>query len=189
MMRKRFLLIAILLCLSSMAFAVQGVSVGLGGGAYAGLPVGQNGYGVSLEGRAKVMWFGFTVSGSCFFQGTGGHEFSVMGSVGPSVDLGGKIRLGLEIGPRFRVVVDADGNPFLYDMEGDLVPAVRTLDYFSYSPVSYRATIEWIAGHLIFGVAYQVDTKYRFKRWSEVKELGSVDWETGTVGCTIKYMW
>ncbi|MCH3908399.1 MAG: hypothetical protein LKE39_06405 [Sphaerochaeta sp.] len=187
-MGKRFGMVLVALSLMGVLCAEGDVGGGFGAGVTTPFPVSSSDWGIQLGGYAHVMWFGFSLTGEARMEENDVSEFSVFPSLGPSLKLG-PVRLGIEAGPRFRVVRDGDGNFWRYDNDGFLTEAEKVIEYFSYSPVAYRASAEWQTGPVAFGVTYQVDTLFRFKHWYEVKDLLDVDWNTGRYGFLIKYLW
>lgn len=188
---RRWVLALAVFCLMASAFAGEYVKGGIGGSVYTDVPqwdMGRmEGYTFGLDGSVRIMWFGLSLSGMYKQVDSQYRELSVLMSIGPDAVVAGKVRLGLEAGPRFRVLLDKNGDKFLYDLDGSIQTAGQTIDYFSRSPVSYRVFGQWLLDKASVGLSYQVDTGYRFKTWAKVKDLLQVDWMTGKLGLTVLY--
>ncbi|AEV29013.1 hypothetical protein SpiGrapes_1196 [Sphaerochaeta pleomorpha str. Grapes] len=116
------------------------------------------------------------------------HELSVLTTGGISLDLLGLARLGFGMGPRFRVLIDKDGNAFVYASDNTSIENWNNFgDAFIKSPVSYRATLDFNLGSIMLGVNYTVDSTYTFENYSEIDRLFKADTNSGKFGVSLLF--
>jgi hypothetical protein len=116
------------------------------------------------------------------------HEISVLTTGGISLDLLGLARLGLGMGPRFRVLIDEDGNASVYASDSSSIETWSNFgDAFLKSPVSYRATLDFNLGDVMLGVNYTVDSEYTFENYNQIGELFSAAPESGKFGVSVLF--
>lgn len=103
-------------------------------------------------------------------------EISALTTVGFSFDLAGFARIGLGVGPRFRVLIDKDGNPSVFASDGNGVGTWEGAgDAFLKSPIAARATVDFNLGHLMLGLNYTLDTGFTFENKDFAKLIESPD--------------
>lgn len=116
------------------------------------------------------------------------HEVSVLTTGGISLDLLGLARLGFGMGPRFRVLIDEDGNASVYASNSSTIESWDNFgDALLKSPVSYRATLDFNLGSLMLGVNYTVDSTYTFENYAEVNRLFEADRNSGKFGVSLLF--
>ncbi len=136
------------------------------------------------------MWFDFALVADYTRLSDGYNEYSTFLGIGLCNRDARKLRVGLEIGPRFRWILKDGDDSSKYYLDTDKNPVVQVddLDCFANSPVAYRLTVDYLlASNVALGCFYQVDTDYRFERWERVVDLFSCDWETGRLGVSCLY--
>jgi hypothetical protein len=116
------------------------------------------------------------------------HELSVLTTGGISLDFLGFARLGLGMGPRFRVLIDEDGNASVYASDSSTIESWDNFgDAFIKSPVAYRATLDFNLGSIMVGVNYTVDSTYTFENYSEINRLFDADTNSGKFGVSLLF--
>jgi len=145
-------------------------------------------YSFSYVNRVKVLWVDFILDGS--YRRAGEYnEYGLLLGAGFSADLWQRVRLGLQIGPRFKMVTDDSGVFWYYDKEGMPQKVSRALDVFAYSPVAYHASCDVLLGPVTVDLFYDIETKYRFASWENIKDLIKPDWDNGKFGVAVLYQW
>ena len=124
--------------------------------------------------------FGQYVDGSDTYT-----EISTLTTAGLAFDLL-FMRLGIGMGPRFRVFV-GDGGAYVLDDADTIQPWDNFGDAFLKSPVAVKANVDFRLGKISLGVSYTVDTVYTFEKYDEVKDLFSAEWEKGRFGVGVYY--
>ncbi len=114
-------------------------------------------------------------------------EISALTTAGVSMDLLGFMRLGFGMGPRFRVLVNEDGDSQIIAATGIVEDMDDFGNAFVNSPVAYRATVDFNLGSFMLGLNYTLDTDYTFKNASEVNDLFSADMDEGIVGVSLLF--
>lgn len=113
-------------------------------------------------------------------------EISVLTTGGVSFDLFGFTRLGIGLGPRFRVLFGDDGASVLNENRN--VETWENLgDAFIKSPLALRATADFKIGKMWLGVNYSLDTKYTFEKYDEFDKLFSPNWDEGRFGVSLLF--
>ncbi len=113
---------------------------------------------------------------------------SVLTSAGISLDILNIARLGFGMGPRFNVMIDADGNTVIEDSNGTGVDSMDGFgEAFINSPVAYRATVDFNLGGMMLGLNYTVDTAYTFNEWQNVQDLFDAPLDSGKVGVSFLF--
>lgn len=115
-------------------------------------------------------------------------SISVLTSAGISLDILNIARLGFGMGPRFNVLIDADGKTSIEDSNGGPVESMDNFgEAFINSPVAYRATLDFKLGKMMLGLNYTVDTAYTFKNAEKVQDLFDAPLDSGKVGISLLF--
>lgn len=190
-MGKKALLVVLVLVSCSLLWAEGDVSIGTGA-SIAWQPTSSlkelSSYSFSSTNRAKVLWTSFTLDlGYRAVQGM--HDLSWLLSGGFCLELWQRVRISLEMGPRFHGIVDGKGKWHYYDEDGILTDSTKTLDLFANSPVNYRLSLDVLVARMSVGLFWEIETKYRFVSWQNVKNLFA--WVPGNslLGVTAMYEW
>lgn len=115
-------------------------------------------------------------------------EISALTTAGISLDLLGFARLGFGLGPRFRVLVDADGKAQVIASDNSTIGTWQNFgDAFIKSPVAYRATVDFNLGALMLGLNYTLDTEYTFENYADVNKLFNANLDNGKFGVSLLF--
>ena len=115
-------------------------------------------------------------------------EISALTTAGISLDLLGFARLGIGLGPRFRVLIDEDGKGKVIASDNTTVETWQNFgDAFIKSPVAYRATVDFNLGSLMLGLNYTLDTEYTFENAQDVNKLFDADMDDGKFGVSLLF--
>ncbi|MFA6845741.1 MAG: hypothetical protein WCR02_08450 [Sphaerochaetaceae bacterium] len=193
---KKILALLLVFSLScSFLFAEQFISIGFGPSALYNVSSSNSlddlkkvsNYDFGAEMRVKIMLVNFTTAVLLNPRVDNDYEVSVLVTAGLAFDFGKCVRLGLGIGPRFKAVMDQEGKAWVVNSENALVLADNLMDILRNSPVSYRASLDYLVGKVSFGFTYQVDSQFRFRSWEDIRDLADLDWSTGKVGMTVLF--
>lgn len=114
-------------------------------------------------------------------------EISILASAGVSFDLFGFTRLGIGLGPRYRVLIGEDGDAKVLGGTGSVESWENFGDAFIKSPLALRATADFKIGKMWLGASYTLDTEYTFENYAEFNKLFSADWNTGRFGVSLLF--
>lgn len=121
-------------------------------------------------------------------SGSGGMtEISVLTAAGVSFDLFGFTRLGIGLGPRYRVLIDDSGESHVLSSGGSVESWESFGDAFIKSPLALRATADFRIGKMLLGASYTLDTDYTFENYQEFDKLFSADWDRGRFGVSLLF--
>lgn len=114
-------------------------------------------------------------------------EISILTSAGVSFDLFGLTRLGIGLGPRYRVLIGEDGEAKVLGGTGSVESWENFGDAFIKSPLALRATADFKIGKMWLGASYTLDTNYTFEKYDQFDQLFSADWERGRFGVSLLF--
>ncbi len=114
-------------------------------------------------------------------------EISILAAAGVSFDLFGFTRLGIGLGPRYRVLIDESGESHVLSSGGKVESWESFGDAFIKSPLALRATADFRIGKMLLGASYTLDTDYTFENYQEFDKLFSADWDRGRFGVSLLF--
>lgn len=133
--------------------------------------------------RLKVLIFEVDALGS--YSKVGGSDMiSGLLTGGLSFDLLNVIRLGVGMGPN--VTWNISDGKFVIGGTEEVGDIEGFGDAFMQSPMTYRATADFLLGSIMLGVNYQIPTEFTFND-PQVEALIPSDWSRGRMGVSLLY--
>lgn len=147
-------------------------------------------YAFGADLRMKILLAEVDLIGTFGKIGVAGSDYveiSLLPTAGVSFDLFGFTRLGIGLGPRFRVLIDDDGDAKVLGNSGTIESWENFGDAFIKSPLALRASVDFKLGKVWLGANYTLDTEYTFEQYDKFDKLFSAEWTKGRFGVSLLY--
>lgn len=147
-------------------------------------------YAFGADLRMKILLAEVDLIGTFGKIGVAGSDYveiSLLPTAGVSFDLFGFTRLGIGLGPRFRVLIDDGGDAKVLGGSGTIESWENFGDAFIKSPLALRASVDFKLGKVWLGANYTLDTEYTFEQYDKFDKLFSAEWTKGRFGVSLLY--